>query len=79
MSIFNGIFNDNGKERQVEFYFDIEKNPKKISIENKIFDCQVKKINDETIIVGKEENSLFHCILPCFFQPNFFVITDKNC
>lgn len=47
-------------------------------IENIPYDYKVKNFKDETIIVGKEPTNLFHCCCPCFFKPNFFVLTNRD-
>lgn len=50
----------------------------KMIIDGTIYIYQVIKQNDEILIAGKEEQDMFHMLIPCIFRPNFFVLTDKK-
>lgn len=42
------------------------------------YEYYVRVYQNETLIVGKEIDGIFHCMFPCFNNKKFFVVTDRQ-
>lgn len=93
MSYFYGVLNDHGLEKMVKLFLDLPYTTEMVvgdetvpvviddetcSIDGTDYNYEIKSDNNETFIIGKEDTNIWHCCLPCFFHPKYFLLTNKN-